>query len=348
MHHLQLSDNRKNNTGLFGVVNGTIKNLTVSKFTIRNNGNSNHGAIVGKLSGTIENCHAKDGAVWGNNNTGGLVGVTPSTATIKNCTTANNVTVTWNGDSKDSRTSTGGIVGLVESNTSIENCTNNAAIVKKNSGDVFGFGGIVGYSTSSVTIKNCTNNGTITGSNEVGGIIGHTITGNILNCTNNGNVSANAVVGGIVGKIVSGEVTGGKNTGEITSTGTRSETAGTAAYLGGIVGLAQCAVSNCYVAGRVAVSQQYKYSDIVGGVAGYTNANVEHCYVSATVVGSNSIGSVAGHRGGGQVRYCYYSGTLECLWNDASAKAGYFVGTDSDAVLDCWRLPGASVVPKTK
>ena len=338
----------KNNTGLFGVVNGTIKNLTVSKFTIRNNGNSNHGAIVGKLSGTIENCHAKDGAVWGNNNTGGLVGVTPSTATIKNCTTANNVTVTWNGDSKDSRTSTGGIVGLVESNTSIENCTNNAAIVKKNSGDVFGFGGIVGYSTSSVTIKNCTNNGTITGSNEVGGIIGHTITGNILNCTNNGNVSANAVVGGIVGKIVSGEVTGGKNTGEITSTGTRSETAGTAAYLGGIVGLAQCAVSNCYVAGRVAVSQQYKYSDIVGGVAGYTNANVEHCYVSATVVGSNSIGSVAGHRGGGQVRYCYYSGTLECLWNDASAKAGYFVGTDSDAVLDCWRLPGASVVPKNK
>ena len=338
----------KNNTGLFGVVNGTIKNLTVSKFTIRNNGNSNHGAIVGKLSGTIENCHAKDGAVWGNNNTGGLVGVTPSTATIKNCTTANNVTVTWNGDSKDSRTSTGGILGLVEANTTIENCTNNAAIVKKNSGDVFGFGGIVGYSTSSVTIKNCTNNGTITGSNEVGGIIGHTITGNILNCTNNGNVSANAVVGGIVGKIVSGEVTGGKNTGEITSTGTRSETAGTAAYLGGIVGLAQCAVSNCYVAGRVAVSQQYKYSDIVGGVAGYTNANVEHCYVSATVVGSNSIGSVAGHRGGGQVRYCYYSGTLECLWNDASAKAGYFVGTDSDAVLDCWRLPGASVVPKNK
>lgn len=330
------------NAGLFGVVNGTIKNLTVSNFTINNNGKSNHGGLVGSFSGTIENCHVVNGSVWGNANNGGLVGTTTGTTTIKNCTTASNVTVNWNGSSSNATAANGGIVGLVAAGTTISNCTNNATVRNENSDAVYGFGGIVGYCNNTVTITNCTNNGSINGRNETGGIVGYANTGNITSCTNTGNVSGIAVVGGIAGKVVKGYITGGKSTATITTSGTRNESslAGTAAYLGGIVGIAQCAVSNCYVSGKVTTNTSYGSSNVVGGIVGYASVNVDHCYVSATVEGSSNVGGLVGQQQSGNVRYSYFNGTIHGLWTNSGAAIGYIVGANNN-FTQCWRLPAA-------
>ena len=330
------------NAGLFGVVNGTIKNLTVSNFTINNNGKSNHGGLVGSFSGTIENCHVVNGAVWGNANNGGLIGTTTGTTTIKNCTTASNVTVNWNGGSSNTTAANGGIVGLVAAGTTISNCTNNATVRNENSDAVYGFGGIVGYCNNTVTITNCTNNGSINGRNETGGIVGYANTGNITSCTNTGNVSGIAVVGGIAGKVVKGYITGGKSTATITTSGTRNESslAGTAAYLGGIVGIAQCAVSNCYVGGKVTTNTSYGSSNVVGGIVGYASVNVDHCYVSATVEGSSNVGGLVGQQQSGNVRYSYFNGTIRGLWTNSGAAIGYIVGANNN-FTQCWRLPAA-------
>ena len=330
------------NAGLFGVVNGTIKNLTVSNFTINNNGKSNHGGLVGSFSGTIENCHVVNGAVWGNANNGGLIGTTTGTTTIKNCTAASNVTVNWNGGSSNSIAANGGIVGLVAAGTTISTCTNNATVRNENSDAVYGFGGIVGYCNNTVTITNCTNNGSINGRNETGGIVGYANTGNITSCTNTGNVSGIAVVGGIAGKVVKGYITGGKSTATITTSGTRNESsfAGTAAYLGGIVGIAQCAVSNCYVSGKVTTNTSYGSSNVVGGIIGYASVNVDHCYVSATVEGSSNVGGLVGQQQSGNVRYSYFNGTIHGLWTNSGAAIGYIVGANNN-FTQCWRLPAA-------
>jgi|GEM_PF-7000579 len=101
--------------GLFGLItNSTIKNLTVSNFTVQSNADA--GSLVGYTSGTctIENCHAFNGDVIGKRvgiqmydgreivwvyaepaRIGGLVGCigTNSKLIIRECSLGKNVTV---------------------------------------------------------------------------------------------------------------------------------------------------------------------------------------------------------------------------------------------------------------
>ena len=271
----------KDNTGLFGVVDGTIKNLTVSKFTIRNNGNSNHGAIVGKLSGTIENCRAVDGSVWGNANVGGIVGMTYGVSYITNCTTANNVYVKWNGNSGNSNAAVGGILGLAQNTTTISGCTNKARISQEVAENVKGFGGIVGFlgNNQQLYLQDCTNTGTVTANNAngVGGIIGATDTAsnyiNATGCKNAANISGARNVGGIGGRI---------------------ETTRTTSTISSLV------FRNCYNNGDISATP----NGTVGGIVGYLYANggaardiavVLYCFNQGTINGKDNIGGIVGN-----------------------------------------------------
>ena len=271
----------KDNTGLFGVVDGTIKNLTVSKFTIRNNGNSNHGAIVGKLSGTIENCRAVDGSVWGNANVGGIVGMTYGVSYITNCTTATNVYVRWNGNSGNSNAAVGGILGLAQNTTTISGCTNKARISQEVSENVKGFGGIVGFlgNNQQLYLQDCTNTGTVTANNAngVGGIVGATDTASnyisATGCKNAANISGARNVGGIGGRI---------------------ETTRTTSTISSLV------FRNCYNNGDISATP----NGTVGGIVGYLYANggaakdiaiVLYCFNQGTISGKNNIGGIVGN-----------------------------------------------------
>ena len=271
----------KDNTGLFGVVDGTIKNLTVSKFTIRNNGNSNHGAIVGKLSGTIENCRAVDGSVWGNANVGGIVGMTYGVSYITNCTTATNVYVRWNGNSGNSNAAVGGILGLAQNTTTISGCTNKARISQEVSENVKGFGGIVGFlgNNQQLYLQDCTNTSTVTANNAngVGGIVGATDTASnyisATGCKNAANISGARNVGGIGGRI---------------------ETTRTTSTISSLV------FRNCYNNGDISATP----NGTVGGIVGYLYANggaardiavVLYCFNQGTINGKDNIGGIVGN-----------------------------------------------------
>lgn len=163
--------------GLFGQVEGTVKNLTIASSTIDCSGkdSANTGAIVGRLDyqGTLENCHvASDATVTGSYTTGGLVG--EMAGAMVNCTNAASVT----GTSEVGQT--GGLAGMVISNAEYE---------------------------TSGTVKGCTNSGTVQSAGEAGGVAGALLAGIISDSNNEAAVSAE-YAGGIVGTINAAQTDG--------------------------------------------------------------------------------------------------------------------------------------------
>lgn len=190
--------------GLFGQVEGTVKNLTVASSTIDCSGRSSAtaGAIVGRVDydGIVENCHvASDVTVTGSSRTGGVAGDLAGTMSF--CT--NGATVSSNSNVSI----VGGVIGIIT--------------------------GAPDLNASSGTVTGCANTGAVTGTDTVGGVVGEALACKIADCQNtaavNG-VNAGGVVGiinaaqtdGSVGKYT---VNGCENLGDVTGT----------EYAGGIV-----------------------------------------------------------------------------------------------------------------
>ena len=184
------------NIGLFGIVNGTVKNLALLDVNINvaQSGSAlrtlNCGAIAGCLyGGEIENCVVS-----------GTVSTSVTTEDTATDSTENN---------------TGGICGIADTAT-VTQCTNKASLhggAKRTGNYVEGdaahsatsnCGGICGYATkSSSTFSYCVNNGSVSCTSEVGGndsAVAHA-TGicqgsgsktTITLCVNNGSVDSTA------------------------------------------------------------------------------------------------------------------------------------------------------------
>ena len=191
----------------------------------------------------------------------------------------------------------GGIVGW-NNGCAIENCTNNGEI----NGDDF-VGGVVGDSSNGGSLVDCTNNGTVAGASMLnGGIAGRVADGSLLRCTNAGSVSGGDFTGGIVGAIDKySSMTECTNAGGAAVTGVK--------YVGGAVGLSNCAVTNCFNAGSV----NGKYG--VGGVIGWTIREVRGCRNErgASVVGTGEDGRIGGVVGNAYnlVENCCNAGSVE-------------------------------------
>jgi hypothetical protein len=151
--------------GLFGYVNGTIKDLGLIDPDV----DAGEGSFVGSLAGwfrygTITNCYVDGAAVAGSEGVGGLVG--------------------QNGLCYHAGECGGG---------TILNCYS--------TGSVSGYsavGGIMGKSNGG-TISNCYSESIVSGTTEVGGLLGLNDEGIISNSYSNSDVSGEAFVGGLVG-----------------------------------------------------------------------------------------------------------------------------------------------------
>ena len=272
---------------LFGVVTGTVKNVTIEA-AINNTESDSVGAVARILAGGTISGVTVNGFVVGKQAVGGVVGRVLAAGTVSNCT--NNATV----ESTSGSDAAGGIVGkayytVTGKEMNIIGCKNIGEIKGK-----YAAGGIVGFSAANV--KNCENSGaiTMTGANAsaVGGIIGEqtnygTISGNknTVNITVNG--SANVNVGGIIGWIryqnnaaayannMTIAVTNNENSGNISSG------SGTGLGTGGIVGLAynQATVTeNKNTAGTISGGT------FAAGIVGGLQANAENLTISGSSV----------------------------------------------------------------
>ncbi|MCI8647278.1 MAG: S8 family serine peptidase [Firmicutes bacterium] len=220
---LNITAPRTNYNGLFGYLNGTVKNL----------------AVQGRIAFVRTNISSHSYA-------GGISGY-GTEAVITDCTSRVTIDIETNNDSQGSYTEAGGIIGLADQWSQMKNC--------RNYGDIHGAsrkgvrtdaysGGIAGTISNGAAISGCTNEGrisayTLLGESEyfticyAGGIAGRAaVNVNVTSCTNSGSIRAesypqfatqlsNSVsAGGIIGTLNSGSISGCMNhSGSITALG---------------------------------------------------------------------------------------------------------------------------------
>ena len=223
--------------GLFGCLNGAaVRNLTVDGYV---QGCNTVGGIAGKASANI---------------------AVPST--VENCRNNCRVVSEFATDSSGRYLYVGGIVGLAK-DTTIVGCINTGAVEARGSNDMSRASkaaGIVGILNGNVIVKNCYNTGEINVTGDkmtegtAGGIAGsRTLGGNtVSDCYNLGAVTVSytgnydeyiAKVGGIMGY----SFFSGTTVSNCYSVGTLTSTTGTGtSYIGGVVGITDGTVENCY------------------------------------------------------------------------------------------------------
>ncbi len=186
--------------GLFGKVEGTVKNLTVEDSYLCVSGSTkNVGAIAGNLiseQALIENCTV-DATIelYGASKAGGIAGNTYGM--IDKCSFGGSIT-----QKDDVWSEVGGIAG---NGGNITDCENRGTLRCLN-GDV---GGIVAYGE---IVSDCVNYGTVAAADTAGGITAKlyqigtgveltVLEGGVFNCKNEGEVAAATCAGGIVGTV---------------------------------------------------------------------------------------------------------------------------------------------------
>ena len=239
--------------GLFGQMEGTIKNLTIASSTIdcSGKGSANTGAVAGCVyfGAAIENCHvAEDVTVTGSYTTGGLVG--QMKGTMVNCTNAASVTGT------SEVGVTGGLAGQISG-------------YKENANDG--------------TVENCANFGTVQSAGDAGGVAGSMLKGSIRNTTNEAAVSGENA-GGIVG-IINAAQTDGTVSDYVVSECSNSGAIAAIEHAGGI------AADASITTGNVTISNCTNSGSVLGQTMGGILSSCSTSTPSATLTVSNCTNS---------------------------------------------------------
>lgn len=209
-----------NNIGLFGIVNGTIKNLGVISPNV-NAGTSTYspssgqsiGGLAGLGTGSISGCYVEGGDISGNSKVGGLVG-SFNNGTMSDCnskctvsgfanaggvTGLNYGTITncsFEGNVSGARNWFGGVVG--QNIGMVTACRSAGSISGPESGTYYGSGGLVGVNQADGTIMYCYSTANASHVQFSGGLVGLNY-GQINNCYATGKAYGNIYVGGLVG-----------------------------------------------------------------------------------------------------------------------------------------------------
>ncbi len=277
--------------GLFGIVTGTVKNLTVSGEITAS---SVAGGIAARCEGNtavITDCHSNVN-ITAQREAGGIVGTLSSGGVISNSDNAGNVTVL------NKETYAGGIAGH-NIMALVDSCTNTGNI--ENGSDGF--------------------------RNRLGGIVGFLDNGEIRGSRNEGNVTSNAeiasytadesqnYVGGIIGYGSYGVISDSSSSGDVHNA---------VDHTGGTAGCLQtgCVVSGCTNSGAVS-GRNY-----VGGIAGYNISDVTSCHNSGTVTGRLYAGGVIGYLSRGAVHNCTFENNDNL---DITGFNAYGTVTDDEA-----------------
>lgn len=268
-------------TALFAyVLNGTIKNLTVSG-SATNTEAWTAGIVSYAYNSHIYKCTNR-ASISGSMNLSGVVGSSNSSTIVEKCT--NDAAI---GSSMNNWIRAG--VVCTSSNSSIIECTNTSNGIVKGTEALAG----ITCSANSTIIDKCVNNGLITGNtgpynswhtHGFAGIVAYCESSStVRNCYNSGSVyfDANAVngsyyyVGGIAGYCEYSNVNI-KNCYNIGDVKTRNNCG---CYIGGICGISNNAfLENCYNGGKVSNTDgNYQY---IGAITGYVtiSGGVVNCY----------------------------------------------------------------------
>ena len=269
---------------LFGVLYGTVKNLTIDAANIHGTGKA--GVLGGYLGtgnypATVTNVTVQNSIVEGNGYAGGLGGQMGAKGTVTGCK-VKNTTISSTGQR------VGGMFGQLDNKESTisNNSTENVTLSATNN-----VGGFVGVCYNS--ISNCTSTGgtvthTVANSKEVslGGFAGHiegaavTITDCSASTAINMTLQGRSI-GGFVGVMKGATIERCYATGDVNATYRN---------VGGFVGLMQpasigpCTIRNCYATGNV------KANSYLGGFAGLMdsgNSSITDCYASGKVTSTS-------------------------------------------------------------
>lgn len=319
---------------LFGVLHGTVKNLTIENPVITTTSSSPCGVVAawvgnndGSLQGRIENVHVTNGKVSNSGSTqiGGITGRSGE-GTFINCSYDGIVERT--GTSANDYVPAGGILGEALMGVSITGCSTSGALTTA-SGRACG--GILGKTTNLVNIKDCSSTMNISARDDVaGGIVGYYGNGEISNCHVESSItvrekgSGSSYVGGIVAH-TSGAIV-------ITDCSYKGAIDAFSGIVGGIIGQSNtstgdgCTITRCFSEGSIksttvvggvigrTTNQGLKITDCgttmdincsssyVGGFAGDLpkNSTVKNCFAAGSVVGSFGVGGFAGRAFGRQ------------------------------------------------
>lgn len=292
-------ENNKRYQGLFGALSGTITDLTIKYSKI--NGGDTVGAIVGLNEGNISNCKVENTEISGTKKVGGIAGVSMTGTTIDNSETSETTIVTG-------ETYVGGIIGYINNNAIIKNCKNFAEIKGKEY-----VGGVTGIAFYGTELSSCFNGSkTINGENYIGGIAGYSAAHIVKSYNQNLNdnncvVTGKNYVGGIVGlNYEMGDITECFNNGKIIVLEDNC---------GGIVGLNNATISNCYNKGEIDCTQTKGLK--IGGICGQ---NTSEC----SIYNSYNIGKINNVSYAGGIVGADF-GTISnsfCLENCLSNKTG--------------------------
>jgi len=157
------------NVGLFGVNNGTIRNVGIDSGTV--SGRTNVGALAGINNGQITNSYAFS-SVAGNNNLGGLVG--RNNNKINNSFATGNITSNSGAGSflfGSNTSNAGGLVGLNTGNITDTYATGNISLVRHNY-ETNNIGGLVGRNEGVINTSYAS--GKINATNGPTGLFGST------------------------------------------------------------------------------------------------------------------------------------------------------------------------------
>ena len=228
--------------GLFGQLNGTVKDLTLSGCTITDTNETyakGIGGLVGCNKGEIQHCTVKNSTITARyQSVGGVVGT--NEGSIADCAAVHNA-VTLKA-SAATMGYTGGFAGSNNSNGSIAQCyvEGGTAAYEGAKGKGAAIGGFVGASAaSSSKIQACYSTADVVSAGEkAGGFAGRAYSGTLENCFATGAVTADKYVGGFAGEL-SCTISACYATGDVTSTGTNN-------YFGRFYGDGFPSASNCY------------------------------------------------------------------------------------------------------
>ncbi|RKP51451.1 hypothetical protein D7Z26_16810 [Cohnella endophytica] len=182
-----------------------------------------------------------------------------------------------------------------------------------------GLFGFIGFNASVKNMK--LENVNVTGKEEVGGLVGLNVGGEISNSSATGSVTGNdSSVGGLVGYNYYGEISDSYATGSVT---------GNESSVGGLVGYNYGEISNSYAAGSVAGNESS-----VGGLVGDNDGEISNSYAAGSVTGNDS--SVGGLIGShyGEVSNSYATGHVTGSSDDVGGLIGYSDGEISNSFYD--------------
>ena len=276
-----------------GVLNGTIKDVTIDGVTI-SAANNKAGAVGGYIgtSGIVGHCigvTVKNVTISGTNYLGGFCGQVGNAGdSFEDCHVLGNNLITQIFATADAERSTGGFAGHASTAASYTNCTVKVNVTQGEGMTINAVGGFIGKADGGVsTFTGCEvlEGSSVSGHSNVGGFVGYNTRASIFNnCMTAANVIGDGeCLGGFVGKADGGKF--GESTPCIAS-GTVTGSADVSYYIGGFVGITSAASYNGCSYQGAAVTSNANTSDknsLAGGFCG-RSAGVQadsfvNCYV---------------------------------------------------------------------